>query len=73
MKKLRIGLVGAGNIANSHLDAYKKLDNVEIVAACDINESRLNETCDIFGIEKRYTSETGIFEVTGFTDILTIE
>ena len=58
MKKVRIGLVGAGNIANSHLEAYKKLDTVEIVAACDINESRLNETCDIFGIEKRYTSET---------------
>lgn len=58
MKKLRIGLVGAGNIANVHLEAYKKLDNVEIVAACDINESRLNETADIFGIEKRYTSES---------------
>ena len=29
MKKVRIGLVGAGNIANVHLDAYKKLDNVE--------------------------------------------
>lgn len=58
MKKLRVAMVGAGNIANTHLEAYKNLDNVEIVAACDINESRLNETCDIFGIEKRYTSET---------------
>ncbi len=58
MKKLRIGMVGAGNIANTHLNAYKNLDNVEIVAICDPNESRLNETADIFGIEKRYASET---------------
>lgn len=58
MKKLRIGLVGAGNIANAHLKAYKKLDNVEIAAICDINADRMKETADIFGIEKRYVSET---------------
>ena len=49
-----IGLIGAGNIANSHLEAYKKLDTVESVAVCNINKSRLNETSDIFGIEKIY-------------------
>ena len=57
MAKLRIGMVGAGNIANAHLDAYKKfVPDAEIVAICDINEDRLNETADIFGIEKRYLS-----------------
>ena len=58
MKKLRIGMVGAGNIANCHIDAYMKLDNVEIAAICDINEERLNETADKFGIEKRFLSLT---------------
>jgi len=58
MKKARIAMVGAGNIANTHLQSYAKMDNVEIVALCDINESRMNETGDLFGIEKRYTSET---------------
>lgn len=57
MKKVRIGMVGAGNIANAHLQSYAKLDNVEIAAICDINEERLNETADLFGIEKRYLSE----------------
>lgn len=57
MKKARIGLVGAGNIANAHLQAYSKIDNVEIVAICDINEERLKETADLFGIEKRYLTE----------------
>ena len=55
MAKLKIGMIGAGNIANAHLDAYKKYaPDAEIVAICDINEERLNETADIFGIEKRY-------------------
>lgn len=57
MKKLRIGMVGAGNIANVHLNAYQTLDNVEIAAICDINAERLNETADLFNIEKRYTTE----------------
>lgn len=58
MKKLRIAMIGAGNIANSHLEAYKKSDNVEIAAICDINPARLKKTADKFGIDHRYTSET---------------
>ena len=54
MKKLRIGMVGAGNIANVHLNAYQTLDNVEIAAICDINAERLNETADLFNIEKSH-------------------
>ncbi len=56
MKKLRIGLVGAGNIANVHLNAYKKHDNAEIAAICDINEKALNKTADKYDIKERYTS-----------------
>ena len=55
MKKVKIGLVGAGGIGNVHLNGYKKLDNVEIAAICDINPVNLNVTADRFGIEKRYT------------------
>lgn len=55
MKKLRVALIGAGNIANTHLYSYQQNSEVEIAAICDINEQRLNETAGIFGIEKRYT------------------
>ena len=57
MAKLKIGIVGAGNIANAHLAAYRNVDDAEIAAICDINKVRLNETADLFGIEKRYLSE----------------
>lgn len=58
MKKLRIGLVGAGNIAKAHLTAYQNVEQAEIVAICDINEKVLTDTAQKFGIAKTYTSET---------------
>ena len=55
MSKVKRAIIGAGNIANAHLEAYQKVADVEIYAACDINPARLNKTCDRFGIERRYT------------------
>lgn len=54
MSKVKIGLIGAGNIANAHLDAYAQVPNAEVYAICDINETRLNETADKYGITRRY-------------------
>ena len=64
MKKLRIAMIGCGNIANDHLNAYKKVPEAEIVAACDIDASRMKKTCDIFGIPEkhRYTSVEEMLE-----------
>ena len=56
MKKLRIAMIGAGNIANTHLEAYAHIENAEIAAICDINPKRLAETADRFGITNRYAS-----------------
>lgn len=56
MSKLRIGLIGAGNIAHAHLNAYKNNPNVEIAAVCDIDFDRCNRTANEYGIEKRYPS-----------------
>lgn len=55
MGKVKIGLIGAGNIAQTHLNSYIKLDNVEIAAICDINKENLNETADKYNIKARYT------------------
>lgn len=49
-------MIGAGNIANAHLKCYANIAEVELCAICDINEERLNETADKFGIPERYTS-----------------
>ena len=35
-KKVRIGIIGTGWIADSHIRSYKKQPDVEIVAGCDL-------------------------------------
>lgn len=50
MKKLRIGIIGNGGIAKAvHLPAYQKMDEVEIVATCDILPHRMDEVEKILG------------------------
>lgn len=58
MKKLRVGIVGAGNIAQSaHLPSYQELtDLVEVVAIADIVPERAQEAAEKFGIPHSYAS-----------------
>lgn len=52
MEKLRIGIIGCGGIANGkHMPALKKLDDVEMVAFCDIIVERAEKAAKDYGIE----------------------
>ena len=42
-RKLRIGFIGTGGIANSHMKAYKQFDDVEVVAGADLIEGKAAE------------------------------
>ena len=58
MEKVRIGIIGCGGIANrKHMPSLKRLDNVEMVAFCDIIAERAEKAAKEFGIEgaKAYT------------------
>jgi virulence factor len=53
--KFRIAVIGAGTQANqAHYPALAAMDDVEIAAICDLNEERLNETADRYGVGGRY-------------------
>lgn len=50
--KIRVGLIGVGNIAqNAHIPAYLKQDDVELVAVCDLKEQRAKEVADKYNIK----------------------
>ncbi len=53
-KKLRVGMIGAGGIAGTHVGYLVKFDDVEVVAACDIKKDRLDLMKEKFGIEGLY-------------------
>jgi predicted dehydrogenase len=52
---MKVGIVGAGGIASYHLKGYRKLDDVELVALCDIDQRRLDKLGEEFGIKKRFS------------------
>jgi len=52
----KVGLIGAGNIAEYHLDVLKETDHVDVVAICDVSESRAKEMADRYGIANAVTS-----------------
>ena len=56
MKKVRIGVIGNGIIGESHLRTYASIPEAEVVALCDINEARMNEMGDKYGVERRTTN-----------------
>ena len=57
MEKLRIGIVGAGNICTSgHLPAYKNCANAVPAAICDINFERAESAAKNWGIPEAYAS-----------------
>ena len=49
-KVFRIALVGCGRIANNHVEAIKRIDGLELVAACDESEERAKALAEPLGI-----------------------
>ena len=50
MDKLKIGVIGTGNISNVHLGGYAKNPRVEIYALCDIKRERALEKAKKYGV-----------------------
>jgi predicted dehydrogenase len=48
--KLRVAFIGSGGIAQTHMGALSKFDDVEVVAACDIDQDRLDNMKEKWGI-----------------------
>ena len=58
--KYQAALIGCGGISYRHARAYLEHGNVEIVAACDINEENLNKVCEEFNIQAGYSDHESL-------------
>ena len=52
-KKVKIGIIGCGWIAGSHIDSYKKMADVEVVACADLIPGKAEAFCKANGITAR--------------------
>ena len=53
-KTIKIGIIGAGQIANMHMRRYEKIDGVEIVAVADIIKAKAEKAACEYGIPNVY-------------------
>jgi predicted dehydrogenase len=50
MKELRIGIIGTGAISNLHIQVWQKMPGIKVVAACDIDQAKLDVWGAKYGI-----------------------
>ena len=55
MSKLRVGVIGYGQIGPVHLNALQQMDDVEIAAVCDLVEAKAIAAQRRFGAERYFT------------------
>ena len=72
MEKVKIGIIGVGNIAQEHIHAYKQNPYVELYAFCDINPQRLKEMGELHGITRCYTSEREMLDALPELDAVSV-
>lgn len=57
VQRVRVGVIGAGGMCNSvHLPSLRDMDDVEVVALCDLVENRARRTADKFKVPQTYLS-----------------
>jgi len=57
MNKIKVGVVGTGFIGPAHIEALRRLPNVEVVALCEVNTDLARQKADQLGIERSYVFE----------------
>ncbi len=62
MKRYRAALIGCGNMSTAHLSALHEIPEIDVVAVCDIDESRLHAVGDAFNVANRYTDYVAMFQ-----------
>ena len=69
----RGALIGCGFFARNHLHAWGMIEGAEIVAVCDVDESKVEAYAEEFGITKAYTDAGGMLEAQtlDFVDVAT--
>lgn len=72
-KKVRIGIIGAGGFANTHMEQFSKLPNVEVVAFQRRNADALKEMQDKWDVPNGFTDHQELLSMPDLdaVDIIT--
>ena len=73
IKKLKACVLGAGYFSTFHLNAWKRMEEVELLALCDRDLSKATEAAKKYGIKQIYNDPLEMFRNVDadFVDIIT--
>src|SRR5436190_5006553 len=54
-ERVRIGVIGTGQIGKLHLNRYNEIEDAEIVAVADLNEAEAKRVAGLYNIPNIYT------------------
>jgi predicted dehydrogenase len=63
MQMVKLGLIGAGGIAQTHCQAISEVESIEVLAASDIAQENLERTAERWGIEHTFTDYNKMLEM----------
>lgn len=74
MKKLKAAVIGVGSISQEHITAYLANPDVDLYAFCDINEERLYQKAEMYGVDKArcFTDKDEMFAALPEIDIVSV-
>src|SRR5690606_15461033 len=55
-EKVRVGVIGVGQIGKHHLANYAKIENAEVVAIADVNQAEAERVGALYQIPNVYTN-----------------
>jgi predicted dehydrogenase len=61
MSRIRVGIIGCGVIAPTHVESYKIHSDVDVVWACDLLPERSRAVAEKYGIPRTTTSADEVF------------
>ncbi|MFB3880530.1 MAG: Gfo/Idh/MocA family protein [Armatimonadota bacterium] len=70
-KAVRLGIVGAGAIGNSHLEASRLCSGVEVTAVCDVHAGRARQAAEKFGVANVFGDHRKML-AAGIVDAVTV-
>jgi len=70
---MKVGLIGCGRVAHIHMDAYKKMSKVSVVAISDADINRARAFAEPYKIDKVFSNYFDLFEIEDldFVDVCT--
>lgn len=72
MKKLKVAVIGVGNISYWHITSYLNNPDVEIVAFCDINPETLRRRGEEFGVTALFESYDEMLQKVPEIDLVSV-